>query len=289
MQLFKEGKSLSAYLHALREADKTIGFVPTMGALHQGHLSLLETARLACDVVVCSIFVNPTQFNDPQDFDLYPRRTDLDVQQLLESGTHILFLPGVEEIYPEGTGQLPVFDFSPLDTLWEGAFRPGHFQGVGQVMERLLRIVLPDQLFMGEKDYQQILIINKLLRILAINAALITCPTLRETDGLAMSSRNARLSTEARAKAPLLYATLQFVRDRAEQIPSWASLSEEATDQLNRAGFQVEYLSIVSAADLHPLPEADGSPAIIIVAAWLDGIRLIDNLALKSIVQDTDS
>lgn len=289
MQLFKEGKSLSAYLHALREAHKTIGFVPTMGALHQGHLFLLETARQACDIVVCSIFVNPTQFNDPQDFALYPRRTDLDVQQLLESGADVLFLPGVEEIYPEGTGHLPVYDFSPLDTLWEGAFRPGHFQGVGQVMERLLRIVLPDELFMGEKDYQQTLIVSRLLRLLGINTTLITCPTLREIDGLAMSSRNARLSTEARAKAPLLFATLQLVRERAEQTLSWTSLSEEATDRLNRAGFQVEYLSIVSAEDLHPLSETDGSPAIIIVAAWLDGIRLIDNLPLKRVVQDAGS
>lgn len=279
MLIFKERASLTAYLLTLRTEGKTIGFVPTMGALHEGHLSLLETAHGAADQVVCSIFVNPTQFNDPEDFKKYPVDTDEDIRRLLAAPVNVLFLPAVNEIYDQGTGALARYPFGRLESLLEGAYRPGHFQGVGQVMGRLLGIIPADYLFMGQKDYQQTLIVNELIGLLNIKTKLVTCPTLREADGLAMSSRNVRLSPEARGKAPFLYKTLLFVRDHLEQMPLEA-LIVRATAQLEQEGFRVDYL-VIADKTLTPLTEPAAAPMICLVAAWLEGVRLIDNLLLS--------
>jgi len=279
MLIFKERASLTAYLLTLRTEGKTIGFVPTMGALHEGHLSLLETAHGAADQVVCSIFVNPTQFNDPEDFKKYPVDTDKDIRRLLTAPVNVLFLPAVNEIYDQGTGALARYPFGRLESLLEGAYRPGHFQGVGQVMGRLLGIIPADYLFMGQKDYQQTLIVNELIGLLNIKTKLVTCPTLREADGLAMSSRNVRLSPEARGKAPFLYKTLLFVRDHLEQMPLEA-LIVRATAQLEQEGFRVDYL-VIADKTLTPLTEPAAAPMICLVAAWLEGVRLIDNLLLS--------
>ena len=279
MLIFKERASLTAYLLTLRTEGKTIGFVPTMGALHEGHLSLLETAHGAADQVVCSIFVNPTQFNDPEDFKKYPVDTDEDIRRLLVAPVNVLFLPAVNEIYDQGTGALARYPFGRLESLLEGAYRPGHFQGVGQVMGRLLGIIPADYLFMGQKDYQQTLIVNELIGLLNIKTKLVTCPTLREADGLAMSSRNVRLSPEARGKAPFLYKTLLFVRDHLEQMPLEA-LIVRATAQLEQEGFRVDYL-VIADKTLTPLTEPAAAPMICLVAAWLEGVRLIDNLLLS--------
>lgn len=279
MLIFKERASLTAYLLTLRTEGKTIGFVPTMGALHEGHLSLLETAHGAADQVVCSIFVNPTQFNDPEDFKKYPVDTDEDIRRLLAAPVNVLFLPAVNEIYDQGTGALARYPFGRLESLLEGAYRPGHFQGVGQVMGRLLGIIPADYLFMGQKDYQQTLIVNELIGLLNIKTKLVTCPTLREADGLAMSSRNVRLSPEARGKAPFLYKTLLFVRDHLEQMPLEA-LIVRATAQLEQEGFKVDYL-VIADKTLTPLTEPAAAPMICLVAAWLEGVRLIDNLLLS--------
>lgn len=278
MLIFREQAPLTTYLSDLRRCGTRIGFVPTMGALHPGHLSLLETARLHADTVVCSIFVNPTQFNDPEDFKKYPVRTDEDIRLLLDSPTDVLYLPGLEEIYGQGTERLPHYDFGRLETLLEGAHRPGHFQGVGQVMERLLTQVPADCLAMGRKDYQQILIINKLIVLLHIKVEMIPCPILRESDGLAMSSRNIRLSPEARAKAPQLYQTLLFVQERFQQMP-FETLHSEATTRLEKAGFRVDYL-VITDPDLEILSQPADGPMVCLAAAWLDGVRLIDNLSL---------
>lgn len=279
MLIFRNKAPLTAYLQEARAAGQRIGFVPTMGALHEGHLFLVRAAAAQSDVVVVSIFVNPTQFNDPEDFKKYPVRTDTDTEKLLASPASVLFLPDVSEIYGNVKGEEPLehYDFGKLETRWEGALRPGHFQGVGQVMARLLAAVPADRLFMGLKDYQQILIVKRLLALLSIKTELIPCPILREKDGLAMSSRNLRLSPAARRQAPLLHETLVFVRDHLDAMPR-AKLIARAIERLEDAGFEVDYLALTG-EDLEPVAAGD-LPALCIVAAWLDGVRLIDNLAL---------
>lgn len=278
MLIFREQAPLTAYLSELRVGGAQLAFVPTMGALHPGHISLVETARRHADTVICSIFVNPTQFNDPEDFKKYPVRTDEDIRLLLDSPADIVYLPTMTEIYGHRTEGLPHYDFGRLETLLEGAHRPGHFQGVGQVMERLLAQVPADYLVMGGKDYQQILIINRLISLLHIKIEMISCPILRETDGLAMSSRNIRLGPDARSRAPQLYQTLGFVREHFRVRPFEALLSE-ATARLEKAGFRVEYL-VITDPDLEILSQPADGPMVCLAAAWLDGVRLIDNLSL---------
>lgn len=281
MRIFRERIILHAYLGRLRQQSKTIGFVPTMGALHEGHLSLIREAASRCDIVVCSIFVNPTQFNDPKDYEKYPVRTPEDIGKLLESSTDALFLPSVFGIYGKERPGKAIYALSRLETRWEGAFRPGHFQGVAQVMEQLLQIVQPDLLFMGEKDYQQVLIVRELTALLRLPVSVISCPTRREPDGLAMSSRNARLSATARKKASLIYDTLVFIRDNFRSIP-FSKLLATGTAGLENAGFKVEYLAITDGKDLRPLPAPVAGPMVCLAAAWLDGVRLIDNMPLTA-------
>jgi pantoate--beta-alanine ligase len=280
MIIFRERAELSAYLSALRLQQQSIGFVPTMGALHEGHLSLLQAAARQCDTVICSIFVNPTQFNDKKDFEKYPVRTPEDIEKLLTTATDILFLPSVEEVYEHGATRLPAYDFGPLEHVLEGAFRPGHFQGVGQVMHQLLDIIQPDLLFMGQKDYQQILIINKLIEILAIKTKMVPCPVVRDPDGLAMSSRNVRLSDKAREKAPAIYQTLLFVKDNLHR-KSFRELTEKATHQLQQHGFEVDYVAIADGRNLQLLQKPVAGPMVCLIAAWLEGVRLIDNILLN--------
>lgn len=279
MLIFKPKKALISYLSLLRMQGNSIGFIPTMGALHAGHLSLLQAAKERCDLAVCSIFVNPTQFNDLTDYQKYPVHTDSDIQILTEAGADILFLPSMEEIYEKGTQQLETYDFGYLDNLLEGAFRPGHFQGVGQVMARLLGIILPDQLFMGQKDFQQTLIINKLIKLKALKTDLIVCPVVREKDGLAMSSRNARLSPEARGKAPLIFKTLQFIKANFHAMPL-KDLLDQATKELEMNGFQVDYLTIADES-LKTSENARQGKLICLIAVWIEGIRLIDNIIIS--------
>lgn len=280
MLIFKEKKGLEAYLSSLRTQGKTIGFVPTMGALHEGHLSLIREASKYTGVTICSIFVNPTQFNNHEDFEKYPIRIEEDIKMLLASTTDILFLPSIEEMYGGAIIEnLETYHFGTLEKLLEGAFRPGHFQGVGQVMKRLLEIVHPDILLMGQKDYQQTLIITILINLLKINTKLITCPIMREPDGLAMSSRNLRLSKEAREKATGIHRVLIYVKDNFRKM-SFDLLLKNGISLLEREGFRVEYLVIADSSDLQKLDNPVHSSMICLVAAWLDGIRLIDNVFL---------
>lgn len=279
MLIFREKKGLEAYLKSLRTQEKTIGFVPTMGALHKGHLSLIEEASKHVRVTVCSIFVNPTQFNNREDFEKYPVLLENDIKKLAASTADILFLPSVKEIYEAATENLETYDFGLVEKVIEGAFRPGHFQGVGQVMKRLLEIVRPDTLFMGQKDYQQTLIVNKLIELIKINTQLITCPVIREPDGLAMSSRNLRLSAEARKKAPCIHEVLAYVKDNFRKIP-FDKLLKMAISELQKEGFEVEYLVIADGSDLQSLDRPIDSPMLCLAAAWLEGVRLIDNVFL---------
>jgi len=200
MILFKRSEDLQQWVLEQKNKGQITGFVPTMGALHEGHIQLIKACRSMVDQTVCSIFVNPVQFNNPEDFEKYPVSIEKDIQMLHEAGTDVLFLPSVEEIYPQGKTGLETYDLGPLETLLEGRYRPGHFQGVAQVMSRLLKLVQPDHLFMGQKDFQQCLVVQRLIEIMHLPVQLHTVPTVREADGLAQSSRNRRLTAEQRKK-----------------------------------------------------------------------------------------
>jgi pantoate--beta-alanine ligase len=280
MIIIKQAGRLQEYLKQQAARGLVSGFVPTMGALHQGHLSLIAESRKHAGITVCSIFVNPTQFNDPKDFDKYPKTLEQDILLLENAGTDILFLPSVDEVYTEGLTNLEHYDLGYLETILEGKFRPGHFQGVCQVMYRLLKLVQPDLLFMGQKDYQQCMVVKRLLTLMESKTQLIPAPTIRESSGLAMSSRNMRLSEQQRGEAVDISKTLQFIRENL-QYQSLSALKSAATEQLQQAGFKVDYVEIAHAETLESIEEWDGkTPLVALVAAFLGDIRLIDNLIL---------
>ena len=205
MEIFRINKHYNDWLDSL-EAKSTIGFVPTLGALHEGHMSLLQRSMENCDCTVVSIFVNPTQFNEQSDLEHYPRPLERDIWLLQKQGADVLYLPSKEEVYPDGMDVHPAFDIGSMGDILEGAMRPGHFEGVVQVVHRLLSIIQPQELFMGQKDFQQQAIIGKMISDLEMPVDLVTCPTKREPSGLAMSSRNERLSRAARIKPPKFIA-----------------------------------------------------------------------------------
>ncbi len=283
MITFKKVKDLQHQLDQWRITNGDIGFVPTMGALHDGHLSLLKTSLRENKFTVCSIFVNPAQFNDPGDFKKYPSTIDEDVTKLETNGCDVLFLPSVEEVYPDGFEGKKKYDLGYLDTILEGEFRPGHFQGVCMAVEKLLLIVQPDKLYLGQKDYQQCMIITRLIQLMGLEekVSIRICPILREKDGLAMSSRNMRLNKEERAKAPALYETLIFLKQNICN-GSLRDLKKEATDQLQKKGFKTDYVEIANAKTLKPINEWDARTNILgLVAAYIDSVRLIDNMMLN--------
>ncbi len=283
MIIIHKASHLLKQLERKKADGKSIGFVPTMGALHQGHLSLLEEARKNTAFVVVSIFVNPTQFNDPADFNKYPVTIETDILQLEEAGCDLLFLPDLATIYPNGTNNLPTFDMGSLETLLEGASRPGHFQGVCQVMNRLLTLVAPEKLFMGQKDFQQCMVVQRMIHLEKLPVELVTCTTRREPDGLAMSSRNMRLNENERRQATAIYRAMQIIRQGllAKQ-PSPEILQKAALQELQQNGFEpIDYIAITHPATLEPFNSDDlnaGLSAIILVAAFLGKVRLIDNL-----------
>jgi pantoate--beta-alanine ligase len=282
MILFKKVADLHKYLDIQRRIGMELGFVPTMGALHQGHISLIEDARKHNSLVVCSIFVNPSQFNDPADYRKYPSTIDRDIALLENAGCDVLFYPSVEEVYPDPDEQSH-YDLGYLETIMEGKFRPGHFQGVCRVVHKLLNIVKPDNLYIGQKDYQQCLVIKRLLELTGMNhqVNLHISPTLREKDGLAMSSRNARLDEQQRQIAPGIYQTLNLVRKEIKP-GNLQLLKEKGMNHLLEKGFRPEYVEIADASTLQPLNEWDGSQKLVVLtAAFLGEIRLIDNLLLN--------
>lgn len=280
MLIFHTIQPLQQYLQFQQKKGKTVGFVPTMGALHAGHQSLIEQSTQQADCTVCSIFVNPTQFNDPNDFKKYPVTIQADLALLLKAGNDVLFLPSVEEIYPNPNAESQNYALGFLETVLEGRYRPGHFQGVCQVMHRLLEIVKPDHLFMGQKDYQQCMVVSHLIATNNIASKMHIAPTLREANGLAMSSRNMRLLPEQRETAAAIYQTL--LQMKAELAPgNLIPIKEKAAAFLKAKGFRVDYTELAHAETLALLDHWNGTdPVVALIAAYLGEVRLIDNLLL---------
>ncbi|MCS3797555.1 pantoate--beta-alanine ligase [Niastella sp. OAS944] len=280
MIIFKYADQLARYIEQQKKAGKVIGFVPTMGALHNGHIALIDQSKQNTGVTVCSIFVNPTQFNNPTDYQLYPNTIEKDIEKLEAAGCDILFLPAIAEMYPQGTANLEKYDLGYLETLLEGKFRPGHFQGVCQVMNRLLKMVNAHKLFMGQKDYQQCMVVSRLLQLMQCPTELITCPTLREADGLAMSSRNLRLTPDDRQKATTIYKCLTLIKQECNQGGSWPVIKNKATQLLTDAGFRIDYVELADANTLEPATAPNKGPQVALIAAFLHDVRLIDNMLM---------
>jgi len=282
IRVIQSAKELAEAIKRNRDYGNSVGFVPTMGALHKGHINLAKKCKRENDVSIVSIFVNPTQFNDKKDLDKYTRDLEGDLLKLISTNIDIVFAPTVEEVYPNGAQNDQNIDLAGLDTFMEGKFRSGHFKGVAQVVKRLLDIVSPDKLYMGQKDFQQVTIINHMLKTLNIQTSLVVCPTKREANGLAMSSRNERLSPETREKASVIYKTLQAV-NRNKTKRSIPELVENGLKKLAAAPFKPEYLSIVDGHKLTPVTDLSQSDYVVAcVAVWADGVRLIDNIIVKN-------
>lgn len=282
MIVFKKVNDIKLYIEKREKSNPPIAFVPTMGALHRGHISLIDTAKADKLFTVCSIFVNPTQFNNHQDFNKYPITIEKDIYLLEKAGCDVLFLPSAEEIYPDGQKKLAQYDLGYIETILEGKYRPGHFQGVCQVVQRLLEIVQPTVLYLGQKDYQQCMVIDKLINIMKSDIKLNICPTQRETNGLAMSSRNMRLNEAEKIQAQKIHETLQSIKNGlATHDPE--ELKRTAIDNLSANGFVVDYVEIADAKTLQPIENRDNtSTVVVLIAAYLNEVRLIDNLLITN-------
>lgn len=280
MKLIQTIQELRTELDALRKEGKTIGLVPTMGALHAGHASLVKRAVAENDVVVVSDFVNPTQFNDKNDLLKYPRTLDADCKLLEECGASFVFAPSVEEIYPEPDTRQ--FSYAPLDTVMEGKFRPGHFNGVCQIVSKLLLIVEPTRAYFGEKDFQQLAIIREMVRKYPFNLEIVGCPIVREADGLALSSRNARLSDEQRIQALQISKTL-FASVEYAQTHTLAETKAFVESAISTAeGLRLEYFEIVDGNSLQTVCDwKDGSYIVGCITVFCGEVRLIDNIKYK--------
>lgn len=280
MTIFKKAKDLSDYLNQEKSKGKKIGLVPTMGALHEGHLSLIRSCKQSNDITVCSIFVNPTQFNNPEDFRHYPITIEKDIEQLIFNNCDVTFLPAVEEIYPSDYVKKQ-YELGPVETILEGFYRPGHFQGVCQVVDRLLEIIRPDNLYLGQKDFQQCIVIKKLIMLLGKKneIRLNIEPTIREADGLAMSSRNLRLNAEQRGLANSIYRELSYIKQHLKD-KSLNELKISAKDHLTQKGFKVDYVEIANENDLSTAEDTSGK-LVALAAAATGNVRLIDNLVLN--------
>lgn len=271
---------LKQKLQAYRMEGKTIGFVPTMGALHRGHASLVERSVAENDITVVSVFLNPTQFNDKKDLEKYPRTLEADCEMMSAYGAHIVFAPSVEEVYPEPDTR--VFSYPPTDSVMEGAFRPGHFNGVCQVVSKLFQYVEPDKAYFGEKDYQQIAVIRRMVDDLQFKVQIVPCPVIREESGLAMSSRNTLLTDDERLLAANIYRVLQESRALNKTV---SETKQYVVDALNAiAGLEVQYYSIVDGytlADVSAWDEAESVVGCITVFCGATSIRLIDHIRYK--------
>ena len=284
MIICKKPEALQDILEKKENQKHHIGYVPTMGALHAGHLSLVYEAKKQNQIVVCSIFVNPTQFNDPEDFKKYPITLEKDILMFEEAGCDVLFLPSVQDIYPNGIDQLIHYELGFVETVLEGKFRPGHFQGVCQVMHRLLEIVVPNNLYLGQKDYQQCMVIKQLIGLIGPKDRIKVniCPTLREDDGLAMSSRNIRLLPGDRKKAATISAALRYIKENLKAGDT-KKIKNEATEMLVQKKFRIDYIEIADADTLELVEKWDGTQKIVaLIAASLNEVRLIDNMLINT-------
>lgn len=279
MKIFKTVPLIQQYL----KSDKSlnIGYVPTMGGLHEGHLSLLKIAKRLSDICVSSIYVNPSQFNEKEDFEKYPRVFEKDVEKLIKTGNDVLFYPTDEEVYPENLDTSIDIDMGILGDIMEGKYRPGHFEGMLEVVHRLINIIHPDYLIMGQKDIQQAKLVDKMIAQLNLDVKLVVGPTTREIDGLAMSSRNRRLKPETRDKATIIYQTLCWAADAIHE-QNIKSIETKAMEMLTNEDFQPEYFQIVDAETLHPVDQLiENMNLMACTAVWAGEIRLIDNMFLQ--------
>ena len=279
MKVLKSKKTLIDYVERQREMGKKIGFSPTMGALHQGHLSLYKAAKKENDEVISSIFVNPTQFNNPDDFQKYPKTLEKDLELLEKAGVDAVYVPNVEEMYPDGLSSKK-YDFDGLENEMEGKYRPGHFDGVGTIVEELFRQVQPHNAYFGEKDYQQLAIIKKMVEKTKLPVKIHGVPTLREEDGLAMSSRNVRLTETQRKEATIIYETLTKVKEWFKVL-SVEEIKLRVLEIFRNSNFELEYFVI---ADEKTLKETDyfykDKNYRAFIVAYADTVRLIDNMHL---------
>jgi len=277
MDIFRTKAELQDKITQLKEKNHTIGFVPTMGALHEGHISLVKCCNRENDITVVSIFVNPTQFNDRADYEKYPRDVQKDIDWLKKYNCDIVFNPSETEMYPEPDNR--TFDFGDLDKILEGYFRPGHFNGVAKIVSKLFDYVRPHKAYFGEKDFQQLAIIRQLTEKENMNIGIVGCPIVREDDGLAMSSRNKRLNSDERKNATEISRVLFESRARKDDM-TIEEIKNQVKDQLNKNVYiNVEYFDIVDEKDLKPVRSwAESKNIRGVIAAWVGNIRLIDNI-----------
>jgi pantoate--beta-alanine ligase len=279
LKIFNTRHEVHQYLNQLQAAGKTIGFVPTMGALHAGHLSLIAQAQQQAHVVVCSIFVNPTQFTDPKDLEKYPRPIEADIAKLEQAGCDVLFNPAVSEMYVGHESWH--LDIGRLEHLLEGEFRPGHYQGVMQVVHKLFTIINPNLAFFGQKDYQQVMVINQMVTRLNMPVKLVMCPIEREPDGLAMSSRNIHLTADDRVHALALSRALNQAKASFDKGDDLLAIQQQASALISReAGTQLEYFELADGETLLPA-KPDSLGIVALVAARVGNTRLIDNVILR--------
>lgn len=282
MQIIRSVDELIGYVAMQKEHHHSIGFVPTMGALHAGHISLVERAVADNDSVIVSVFVNPTQFNNPTDLATYPRDEESDIRLLAKAGVNAVFIPTVEEIYPAGQQRDHEFELGSVSEVMEGKFRPGHFQGVAQVVSRLFELVRPDRAYFGEKDFQQIAVINEMVKSEGIDVEIIPCPIKREEDGLALSSRNQLLTEDQRRRAPEIYAALKYSVEYSKEhsVRATHDTVVERIDAIPE--MKVEYFEIVDARTLLPVEEWEESPEIVgCITVYNGKVRLIDNIRYR--------
>ena len=281
MLVFKKINHLKSYLQQKKQQGQSVGFVPTMGALHSGHLSLIQASQAANTLTVCSIFVNPTQFNNPADLEKYPRLIEKDIVLLEKQGCNVLFYPEVDEMYAQHEN-LPEIDLLGIDRRLEGEHRPGHFNGVATVVKKLLDIVAPHRAYFGQKDYQQVLVVKTLVQQLNMAVQIVAVPTMRESNGLAMSSRNLRLTDAERQQAAIIYNTFLWAKQQLLSIPP-KEVEALATQRINAVnGANVEYFSLADAQTLAPVTVYNSDQKIVALTAVNMGeVRLIDNMLLN--------
>ena len=279
MKVFNFIVDIQRFIEEKHNLGLKVGFVPTMGALHDGHLSLINRAKKENDIVVCSVFVNPIQFNNPADLEKYPRTPEKDIEKLQCAGCDAVFMPSAEEMYPEKVEDH--YDFGDLERVMEGACRPGHFNGVAIVVRKLFEIVTPNRAYFGEKDFQQLAIINKMVKDLNINVENVPCPIVRENDGLAMSSRNVRLNETERAIAPKIFATLNDAVSKKDSMSPAEMKSYTLAKYAEINEFDVEYVEITDEINLKSIENwNECEHARIFVALQLGPVRLIDNVRI---------
>lgn len=280
MILFKRPDDLIDFIQKKRKSIIKIGFVPTMGALHQGHISLIKKSKSENDITICSIFINPTQFNNPNDFKKYPVTIEADIEQLELNGCDILFMPSVDDIYPENF-QKSNFELGYLDNILEGKHRAGHFQGVCMAVKRLLEIVNCDILYLGQKDYQQCMVIKKMATDLKIPVEIKISPTIREENGLAMSSRNKRLNEAEKEAALVIFDVLCYLKDNIFEL-GIPALKQGGENKLTSKGFKVDYIEITDEI-LNPIKNAEkNQTTVALIAATIGDVRLIDNMIVNN-------